>query len=104
MKFRKDKEIMKFFAASISMVLLGAVLSKYLKPKEYFMPDERTNKNIDKAGHAAFWVVIAIIIILAIFEIVIPGTIIYRDASVMILIMGIYMFILFRWFYNKKGE
>ena len=129
MKFRTDKEIMKFFAASIGMALLGAVLFKYInppflgaglilgglilasmgvyvasKPKEDFMPDERTNKNRDKAGHDAFWIVMVIIIILDIFEMVIPGTIIYKDASVVILFMGIYSFILFRWFYNKKGD
>jgi uncharacterized membrane protein len=129
MKFRTDKEIMKFFAASIGMALVGAVLFKYVtppflggglilggliltsmsvyvasKPKEYFMPDERTNKNMDKAGHAAFWIVMVTIIILDIFEILIPGTIIYKDANVVILYMGIYSFILFWWFYNKKGD
>ena len=130
MKFRTDKDIFRFFGISLGMILLGTIISLFIqsifvigaglflgglvlfiaglyastKPKEYFIPDERVTKNTDKAGYAAFWIVMATIIILGIFEIVIPGTIIFKDASVLILYMGIYNFILFRWFYNKKGD
>ena len=130
MKFRTDKDILRFFGISLGMILLGAIISIYLqsifvigaglilgglvllitglyastKPKGYFIPDERVTKNTDKAGHSAFWIVMVTIIILGLFEIVIPGTIIFKDASVVILYMGIYSFILFRWFYNKKGD
>ena len=130
MKFRRDKDILRFFGMSLSMILLGTIVSIFVpsiffigvglflgglallitglyastKPKEYFIPDERITKNTDKAGHSAFWVVMATIIILGIFEIVIPGTIIFKHASVLILYMGIYNFILFWWFYNKKGD
>lgn len=74
------------------------------KPEDYFRGDERTARINEKAGLNAFLIVMETIIILDIFEIVIPGTIIYKDASVVILYMGIYSFILFWWFYNKKGD
>ena len=130
MKFRTDKDILRFFGISLGMILLGTIISLFIqsifvigaglilgglvllitglyastKPKGYFIPDERVTKNTDKAGHSAFWIVMVTIIILGLFEIVIPGTIIFKDASVVILYMGIYSFILFRWFYNKKGD
>jgi hypothetical protein len=130
MKFRTDKDILRFFGISLGMILLGTIISLFIqsiffigaglilgglvllitglyastKPKGYFIPDERVTKNTDKAGHHAFWIVMVTIIILGLFEIVIPGTIIFKDASVVILYMGIYSFILFRWFYNKKGD
>ena len=130
MKFRRDQDILRLFGMSLGMILLGAIISLFIqstffigaglilgglvllitglyastKPKGYFIPDERVTKNTDKAGHSAFWIVMVTIIILGLFEIVIPGTIIFKDASVVILYMGIYSFILFRWFYNKKGD
>ena len=130
MKFRRDKDILRFFGMSMGMILLGAIISHFIqsmffvggglilggfvllvtglyvstKPKEYFTPDERIKKNTAIAGHDAFLIVLSIIIILNLFEIVIPGTIIFKDASVVILYVGIYSFILFRWFYNKKGD
>lgn len=130
MKFRTDKDILRFFGISLGMILLGTIISLFIqsiffigaglilgglvllitglyastKPKGYFIPDERVTKNTDKAGHSAFWIVMVTIIILGLFEIVIPGTIIFKDASVVILYMGIYSFILFWWFYNKKGD
>ena len=130
MKFRRDQDILRLFGMSLGMILLGAIISLFIqstffigaglilgglvllitglyastKPKGYFIPDERVTKKTDKAGHHAFWIVMVTIIILGLFEIVIPGTIIFKDASVVILYMGIYSFILFRWFYNKKGD
>ncbi len=128
MKFRKDKYILRFFGMSLSMILLGTIISIFIqsmffiggglilggfvllvsglyvstKPIEYFMPDERVTKNTDKAGYAAFLIVMVTIIILGLFEIVIPGTIIFKDASVVILYMGYIVSYYFVGFTIKK--
>jgi hypothetical protein len=129
MKFRRDKDILRFLVMSLGMVFLGVILLLIqpifiigrglilggfvllvtglyasTKPKEYFMPDERVIKNTDKAGHHAFWLVLSIITILNMIEIYSPSSIKYLDGSTVILLVGIYSFMIFRWYYNKKGD
>ncbi len=129
MKFRKDKDILRFFGMSLGMILLGLIISFFIppifiggglilgglvllvtglyvstKPKEYFIPDERVTKNTDKAGHHAFWLVLLIIAILNIIEIYSPSSLKYLDASTVIMFVGIYSFLILRWYYNKKGD
>ena len=127
MKFRKDKDILRFIGMSLGMVLLGAIISLFItpifgagfilgglvllftglyvstKPKEYFIPDERIMKNTDKAGHHAFWLVLLVLTILNMFELYSPSSIKYLDGSTVILV-GIYSFFMLRWYYNKKGD
>lgn len=128
MKFRKDKDILRFIGMSLGMVLLGAIISLFItpifgagfilgglvllvtglyvstKPKEYFIPDERIMKNTDKAGHHAFWLVLLVITVLNMIEIYSPSSIKYPDVSTVIVLVGIYSFLILRWYYNKKGE
>ena len=130
MKFRRDKDILRFFGMSLGMILLGAIISHFIqsmffvggglilggfvllvtglyvstKPKEYFIPDERIKKNTDKAGHDAFWLVLLIITIFNMIEMSSPSSIKYLDASTVILLVGIYSFVLLKWYYNKKGD
>lgn len=85
------------------LVLLVTGLYVSTKPKEYFIPDERVTKNTDKAGYHAFWLVLLVITILNMIEIYAPSSINYLDASTMIILVGIYSFMILRWYYNKKG-
>ena len=86
------------------LVLLVTGLYVSTKPKEYFIPDERVIKNSDKAGHHAFWLILSVITILNMIEIYSPSSIKYLDGSTVILLVGIYSFMILRWYYNKKGE
>ncbi len=129
MKFRGDKDILRFFVMSLVMIFLGVIIlliqpifiiagglilgglvllvtGLYVstKPKEYFIPDERVIKNADKAGHHAFWLVLLVITILNMIEIYSTSSIKYLDGSTVILLVGIYSFIILRWYYNKKGD
>ena len=129
MKFRKDGDILRFFGMSLGMILLGLIISLFIspiffgagliigglvllvtglyvstKPKEYFIQDERVTKNTDKAGHHAFWMVLLVITILNMVEIYHPSSINYLDTSTVIILIGIYSFLILRWYYNKKGD
>ena len=130
MKFRRDKHILRFMLISAGMILLGTIISLFIqsmffvggglvlggfvllvtglytstKPKEYIIPDERIKKNIDKAGYHAFCLVLLTIGIFNMIEMASPLSIKYLDASTVILLVGIYSFILLKWHYNKKGD
>ncbi len=129
MKFRRDKDILRFLGMSLGMVFLGVIIlliqpifiiggglilgglvllvtGLYVstKPKEYFIPDERVIKNTDKAGHHAFWLILSVITILNMIEIYSPSSIKYLDGSTVILLVGIYSFMILRWYYNKRCD
>ena len=130
MKFRKDKDILQFVAFGIFFLLLGCILGYFVpslffiwagaiisgvvmiimgiyvssRPKAQLLSDERTNKNMYRAGYNAFWIILLVIAILNMFEFAMPATIKYLDASTVIMLAGVYSFLIFRWFYNKKGD
>ncbi|MCX9015033.1 MAG: hypothetical protein OIN89_09650 [Candidatus Methanoperedens sp.] len=130
MKFRKDRGILRFFGMSSGMILLGVIISLFIqpiffigaglilgglvlsvtglyastKPIEYFIPDERITKNTDKAGHHAFWLVLLVITFFNMVELYSPSSIKYMDGSTVIMLVGVYSFLILRWYYNKKGE
>ena len=130
MKFRTDKYILRPMSMSIGMVIAGILLSYLMpslffagvglimagtilivtgvyvatKPIEYFMPDERTNKNTDKAGHHAFWIMANVVIILNLTDIFTSVSIEYKHAGNLIIFIGFYSFWILQWFYNKKGD
>lgn len=130
MKFRADKNLLRFLGISFGMILIGAIIAIFVqsmffvggglvlggfvllvtglyvssKPKEDIIPDERIKKNIDKAGYHAFCLVLLTIGIFNMIEMASPLSIKYLDASTVILLVGIYSFILLKWHYNKKGD
>ena len=128
MKIRTDKDILKFFAASLSMALAGVILFVYVspflggglilggmiltamglyvasKPKEEFIQDERSKRVMDKAGHLAFWIMADIIIVLSLIDRYSLYAVEFRNASTLILFIGIYSYLILKWYYNKKGE
>ena len=130
MKFRTDKYILRFISMSVGMIIVGIPLCHFMpslffagfglivagtilsvtgvyvatKPVEYFMHDERTNKNTDKAGHHAFWIMVNVVVILNLIDRFTSLSLEYNTAGTLILLIGIYSFLTLRWFYNKKGE
>ena len=130
MKFRTDKYILRFISMSVGMIIVGILLNHFIpslffvggglimtgtilsvmgiyvatKPIEYFMPDERTNKNTDKAGHHAFWIMANVVIILGLIDRFTSVSIEYKHAGTLIIFIGIFSLYFLRWFYSKKGE
>ncbi len=81
MKFRKDKDIIKFISISLGAILIGIIIFNYIqtmsifgfililsgligfimvlqvasKPKQELIEDERSARITQKAGYHAFW-------------------------------------------------
>ena len=129
MKFRRDKYILRGISISVGMIIAGILLGHFIpslfsagfslivagtilsvsgvyaasKPIEYFMPDERTNKNTDKAGHHAFWIMASVVIILYLIDIFTSVSFEYKHASNLIIFIGFCSYWILQWFHNKKG-
>ena len=128
MKFRTDKYILIPMSMAIGMLITGILLSYFMpslfftriliiggtilivtgvyvatKPIKYFMPDERINKNTDKAGYHAFWIMADVVIILNLIDMFTSVSIEYKHAGNLIIIIGIFSLYTLRWYYNKKG-
>ncbi len=135
MKFRKDKDIIKFIGISLGAVLAGIIIFLFIEPfrtigfllvmggligltagliaatksKEDLREDERVVRVREKAGYSAFiatFIIAAIISLLQLLKIS-PSLTPSREVVQVvrdIWIFGVWIFILSRWYYNKRGD
>ncbi len=135
MKFRKDRDIIKFIGISLGAILAGIIIFLFIEPfntigfililigliglttglivatksKEDLIEDERSVRVREKAGYSAF---IATLMIAAIFPLlqllkISPSLTPSREVVQVvrdIWIIGLWIFIVLRWYYNKKGD
>jgi len=135
MKFRTDKDIIKFIAISLCAILAGIIIILFIEPVSVFgfililggliglviglsvatkpkcdlIEDERSVRVREKAGYSAFiaMMLIATIIVLLRMMNLSPSltpSIELTDGVRKIWMLGVWIFITFRWYYNKTGE
>lgn len=135
MKFRKDKDIIKFIGISLGAILAGIIIFLFIEPfstigfllimggligltaglivatksKEDLIEDERSVRVREKAGYSAFIATLLIAAILSLLRLlkISPSLTPSRELAEVvqdIWIIGLWIFIVFRWYYNKKGD
>lgn len=128
MKIRTDNAILRFIGMGLGLIFLGVTLYLYFQLEFIgawlifsglitliigiyastktvgYLRDERIAKNMDKAGHHAFWLVLIVITTFNMTEVIFSYSLKYHDVSTVIMFVGIYSFLILRWYYNKKGE
>ena len=131
MRLRKDKDILSFIGVGLITILLGSValffqtysktimvlggisilvgimmcimaLVASTKPKSELIQDERITRINEKAGYAGFWIVLLAVIILYWADKIWSLNIELKDMHSSVLLVGIYSWMVFRWYYNKK--
>ncbi len=131
MKITKDKDFLHFAAACLGIILVGIIivlLNKpfvgygiilngvlmvafrlyYLstKPKEHFLQDERSVRIREKAGYNAYVATLISMFLLMAFgrttRLIENAN--YIDVITFIFFAGFFTFLIFSWYYNKKGE
>ena len=127
MKFRKDKDILRFFGIGLGVILLGIFMCIFLhphgigagfilvglimlviglytstKPKGDTIMDERFRKINERAGYQAFWITLSTMAILWYADIFLKLRMEYRGVYSLIICVGVLSFVIFRIYYNKK--
>lgn len=96
---------------SISSGIVGLIICLRLatKPIEYFLEDERSKRVKQKAGYYAYEIMsitaaaILVLSVLKLSPLLTPSGDIVNGA-LLIWLIGLYSFLILKWYYNKKGE
>ncbi len=133
MKLRKDKDILSFIGVGLITILLGSValffqtysktitvlggisilvgimmcigaLVASTKPKTELIADERVTRINEKAGYAAFWIVLLALTILYWADKIWSLNIELKGMYSTVLLVGIYSWLILRWYYNKRSD
>ncbi len=134
MKFRKDKDIIKFIGISLCAILAGIIIILFIEPVSVFgfililcgliglviglsvaakpkcdlIEDERSVRIREKAGYSAFIAMFLIAVIIVLLRMLKLSPLLtpsreLADGAQNIWIL-LWIFIAFRWYYNKTGE
>ncbi|VVB95601.1 Uncharacterised protein [uncultured archaeon] len=135
MKFRKDRDIIKFIGISLGAILAGIIIFLFIEPvraiglllflggmigltagiiaatksKEDLIEDERSVRIRDKAGYSAFIATLLIAAIIPLLRLLKLSPILTPSRELAegvqdIWIIGLWIFIVLRWYCNKKGD
>jgi len=132
MKFRKDKDILRFSGIAVLLILAGTLMISFLsgptyfgigsvliimgviaiiiaiitaaKPKEDLIQDERSVKVNEKAGYHAFWILLVTMALVQSIAMFGRLDLSYKSVSPGIFIVGMLSWIILRWYYNRRGD
>lgn len=130
MKFRKDKDILRFIGMGLGMILLGAIISLFIqsiffigfgfimgglallvsglytgsKPRTDVMIDERVLRINEKAGYHTYWMIMGIAGVLWVLDIYLKLNMNLSDGLALITFFGLYAFLVLRYYFGKKGD
>ncbi len=132
MKLRRDKDILRFSGIAVLLILVGILMMSFLSgltyfgigsvliimgiiaiiiaiiaattPKEDMIQDERSDRIKEKAGHHAFWILLVTMALVQSIAMFGRLDLSYKSVSPDIFIVGMFSFVLLRWYYNRRGN
>ena len=132
MKIRKDKDILRFSGIAALLILAGILMVSFLSgptyfgigsvliimgviviiiaiiaaatPEEDMIQDERSVRVNEKAGYHAFWILLATMALVQGIAMFWRLNLNYKSVSPDIFIIGMFSFVILRWYYNRKGD
>ena len=132
MKFRRDKDILQFSGIAALLILAGILMISFLpgsayfgigsvlilmgiiaiviaiitaaRPKEDLIQDERFVRVNEKAGYHAFWILLVTMALVQSIAMFGRLNLSYKSVSPDIFIIGMFSFVILRWYYNRKGD
>ena len=132
MKFRIDKDILRFSSIAALLILAGILIMSFLsdptyfgigsvlilmgiiaiviaigvaaRPKEDLIQDERSVRVNEKAGYHAFWILLVTMALVQSIAMFGRLDLSYKSVSPDIFIVGMFSFVILRWYYNRRGD
>ena len=132
MKFRKDKDILRFSGIAVLLILAGILVMSLLPgptyfgigsvliiagiiaiiiaiiaattPKEDMIQEERSERIKEKAGYHAFWILLATLALVQSIAMFWRLDLSYKSVSPDIFIIGMFLFVILRWYYNRRDD
>ena len=132
MKFKKDRDILRFLGIAVLLTLTGILIMSFLSGPTYFrigfalilmgvistvaaicvaatdklglIADERFMGISEKAGYYALWILIATMALLQLINIMWELNLGYGDVVPYLFIIGMLLFSILRWYYNRRGD
>ncbi|MEA1895705.1 MAG: DUF2178 domain-containing protein [Euryarchaeota archaeon] len=132
MKFRKDKDILRFSGIAILLILTGILIMSFLpgptyqgigftliimgiiaiimtiitsaRPKEDLIQDERSKRVKEKAGYHAFVILLVTMSLIQVISMFGRLNLNYRSVSPNLFLVGMWSWIILKWYYNRRGD
>ena len=132
MKFRSDKYILRFSCIAALLILVGILMMSFLsgpiyfgigsvliimgviaiimaiitaaRPKEDLIQGERSVRVNEKAGYHAFWILLVTMSLVQLISMFGRLNLDYRSVSPNLFIVGIWSWIILKWYYNRRGD
>ncbi|MDO9517333.1 MAG: DUF2178 domain-containing protein [Methanosarcinaceae archaeon] len=96
-----------FISCGLVGFMVGLRISS--KPVDYFIEDERSVRIKEKAGYSAYGVMTSVAVIIMFLGMVKISPSLtpsgdFIDGALVMWVIGLYTFIILRWYYSKTGE
>jgi uncharacterized membrane protein len=132
MKFRRDKDILRFSGIAVLLILAGILMVSFLSgptyfgigsvliimgviviiiaiiaaatPEEDMIQDERSARVNEKAGYHAFWILLVTLALVQSIAMFGRLDLSYKSVSPDIFIVGMFSFVILRWYYNRRDD
>ena len=132
MKFRIDKDILRFSSIAALLILAGILIMSFLsdptyfgigsvlilmgiiaiviaigvaaRPKEDLIQDERSVRVNEKAGYHAFWILLVTMALVQSIAMFGRLDLSYKSVSPDIFFVGMLSFVVLRWYYNRRDD
>ena len=133
MKLKMDKNLLRLLGIGVGLLLVGSLLLTFhtlpilnfgigfglilggvvtiigtlyvaALPKDHLIVDERSLRVDEKAAHHAFWILLSIMGFVQLIDVIWKLDLEIRAVLSTFVVVGIWSWIILRWYYNKKGE
>ena len=100
---RNSGDFKHCFLIWVGLLMLGSALYAMRRPETEVLPDERTEKNNQRAGYAAFWIIVMSGGLLLLADERGLCDLKVRGALSATILIGMFSFVILGWYYNRRG-
>ena len=108
-RFQEDNNALLFVGINLIgfglfMFIAALYAATTTKPETERVADERVTRINEKAGYTAGWLIMLSVTLMLWADKIWSLNLELKDMHLMVILVGIYSFFIFRWYYNRKGD